>query len=82
MKVLETERLLLRRLTTEDAEFILELVNQAPFVRNIGDKGVRTAEDARPYILNVPVASYGRFSFGLYLVELKETGVSIGAADC
>jgi RimJ/RimL family protein N-acetyltransferase len=76
--ILETERLLLRRMTVEDAEFILELLNQAAFIRNIGDKGVRTIEDARLYILSGPVASYGQFGFGLYLVEWKETGEAIG----
>ena len=76
--VLETERLILRRLTTGDDEFMLELLNEPSFVRNIGDRGVRTSADARRYISDGPVASYERFGFGLYLVELKETRVSIG----
>src|SRR5258707_6327278 len=62
----------------EDAEFIFELVNQPAFIRNIGDKGVRTLDDARNYILNGPVASYGRFGFGLYLIQQKESGFPIG----
>ena len=78
MKILETERLILRQMRTEDAEFIFELVNEPAFIRNIGDKGVRTLEDARSYILNGPVASYAKFGFGLYLVELTETGEAIG----
>ena len=78
MTVLETERLVLRRLSADDAEFILELLNQPSFLRYIGDKGVRNTEDAIRYIQTGPVASYDRFGFGLYLVELKETGVSIG----
>jgi len=76
--MLETERLILRRLTTSDDEFMLELLNEPSFVRNIGDRGVRTLADARRYISDGPVASYERFGFGLYLVELKETRVSIG----
>jgi RimJ/RimL family protein N-acetyltransferase len=78
LKVLETDRLILRRLSTGDAAFILELVNEPAWLRFIGDKGVRTLEDARGYILNGPVAMYSRFGFGLYLVELKEGGVPIG----
>ena len=78
MKILETERLVLRRMTVEDAEFIFELVNEAAFIRNIGDKGVQTLEDARNYILNGPVASYAKFGFGLYLVALRENGEAIG----
>ena len=78
MKILETERLILRQLTTDDAEFILELVNDPSFIRNIGDRNVRTIEDACAYILKGPVASYAKNGFGLYLVQLKETGESIG----
>jgi ribosomal-protein-alanine N-acetyltransferase len=78
LKVLETDRLILRRLEVEDAEFILRLVNEPSFIRFIGDKGVRNLDDARQYILNGPVDSYQRNGFGLYLVELKETGVPIG----
>jgi [ribosomal protein S5]-alanine N-acetyltransferase len=76
--VLETERLLLRHLSSEDAEFILELLNEPSFIRNIGDRGVRTIDDANSYILNGPVASYAKNGFGLYLVKLKETNESIG----
>ena len=78
VKILETERLILRQMRAEDAEFIFELVNEAAFIRNIGDKGVRTLDDARNYILNGPVASYAKFGFGLYMVALRETGEAIG----
>lgn len=78
MTVIETQRLVLRRLGTDDAEFILDLLNQPSFLRYIGDKEVRNNEDAIRYIQTGPMASYERFGFGLYLVELKETGVSIG----
>lgn len=78
MNILETERLFLRQFSAQDAEFILELVNEPSFIQNIGDRGVRTLEDARAYILNGPVASYAKNGFGLYLVALKETGESIG----
>jgi RimJ/RimL family protein N-acetyltransferase len=78
VKIFETERLILRQMRIEDAEFIFELVNEPAFIRNIGDKGVRTLEDARNYILTGPVASYAKFGFGLYLVELRETEEAIG----
>ena len=71
MQVLETARLVLRWVTTDDAPFILELLNEPSFLQFIGDKGVRNLEDARNYILTGPVASYQRFGFGLYLVLLK-----------
>ncbi len=78
MVVIKTERLILRKLTTKDAEFIIRLLNEPAFLRYIGDKGVRTMDDARQYILNGPVDSYKRYGFGLYLVELKNEGSPIG----
>ena len=77
-EILETDRLRLRKLSTDDAGFVLRLLNEPSFIQNIGDKGVRTMDDARSYILNGPVASYEKFGFGLWLVEKKESGVSIG----
>jgi RimJ/RimL family protein N-acetyltransferase len=76
--VVETERLVLRRISIEDAEFIMELVNVPAFIQFIGDKGVRTLDDARDYILKVPVDSYQRYGFGLYLCELKDGKAPIG----
>ncbi len=78
MKILETERLLLRQLTFDDATFIIELLNDPSFIQNIGDRKVRTVEDAQAYVLNGPVASYAKNGFGLSLVILKAMGESIG----
>jgi RimJ/RimL family protein N-acetyltransferase len=78
MTVLETTRLRLDRLTPEDAEFIFELVNEPAWIRYIGDKKVRTHDDARAYILSGPMQSYDRFGFGLYRTALKDSGTPIG----
>ncbi|MBA3445664.1 MAG: GNAT family N-acetyltransferase [Gemmatimonadales bacterium] len=78
MSVLETKRLKLRLITLDDGEFILELLNDPDFVRFVGDKGVRTIDDACRYILSGPKASYDRYGFGLWLVELQSPKLSIG----
>jgi len=78
MKVLETERLRIRLFSTEDAPFILQLLNEPSFIQNIGDRGVRTVLDAEMYIEKGPATSYARNGFGLCLVTLKESGESIG----
>ena len=78
MNVLETDRLILRQLRVEDAAFILQLVNEPSWLRFIGDRGVKTLEDARGYILKGPVEMYRRFGFGLYLTALKEDGAPMG----
>jgi len=78
MKVLETDRLTLRHLSTGDAEFVLELLNEPSFIRYIGDKQIRTLDDARRYVLDGPMKSYETYGFGLNLVELKSEGKPIG----
>lgn len=78
MIIVETERLTLRRLTVDDAEFVFALLNEPSWLRFIGDKGVRTLEDARAYIENGPLAMYQRFGFGLYVTERRTDGVPMG----
>lgn len=78
MLVIETERLGLRWLTDTDDEFILDLLNQPSWLKYIGDRGVRNIEDARAYIHNGPLAMISQYGFGLYLVELKASRISIG----
>jgi RimJ/RimL family protein N-acetyltransferase len=78
MPLLETERLSLNHLTLEDAPFILELLNQPSFIKNIGDRGVRSLADAQRYIQDGPLSSYQKHGFGLYRVDLKEQRIPIG----
>lgn len=76
--MLATARLVLRLITTDDAAFILGLVNDPSWLRYIGDKGVHTLDDAREYILRGPVAMVERTGFGLYLAELADDRTPIG----
>src|SRR6187549_3783400 len=78
MCVLETERLCLQHLTADDQAFILKLLNEPGFLQNIGDRGVRSLEDAVGYIEKGPRTSYAKNGFGLYRVSLKESGEAIG----
>lgn len=78
MTIFETARLILRRADLDDAEFVLDLLNDPAFLRHIGDKGVRTLEEARDYLRKGPLKSYERFGFGLWLAVLKAGGTTIG----
>lgn len=73
---MNTARLHLRRLEPSDAPFILRLVNEPSWLRYIGDRKVRTLDDARAYIEKGPMEMYGRLGFGLLLVERE--GAPIG----
>lgn len=78
MTVAEGERLRLRLLDIDDAAFILVLVNDPSWLRNIGDRGVRTLDDARDYLRKGPIDMYARHGFGLYAIELKSGGGPLG----
>jgi len=71
--VLSSDRLFLRELTLGDAAFVVELLNDPAFLRFIGDRGVRTEEDARAYLEKGPLASYASHGFGLYAVLTRDS---------
>ncbi len=78
MLVTTTPRLRLRWLEASDAAFILELVNDPDWHRHIGDRGVRTLDDALAYIAEGPRAMYSRLGHGLYAIDLLRGGATIG----
>ena len=76
--ILDTQRLVLRELHEGDAAFVLELLNEPGWLRFIGDRGIRTEEAARDYVLKGPVDMYRRLGFGLYAVQCKSDGAVVG----
>jgi len=78
VNILETERLILRRFTLDDASFIMELLNTEGWIKYIGQKNIKTLQDARTYLENGPFKSYRNNGFGLALVELKPDHVPVG----
>jgi len=78
MNPIHTGRLIIRRLTLDDAPFIFRLLNEPSFIKNIGDKKIKTLEDAVKDMKKGPLSSYKKNGFGLNCVVLKETEESIG----
>jgi RimJ/RimL family protein N-acetyltransferase len=78
IRVLETQRLVLRRFSLDDAAFVFEIVNDPAWLQNIGDRHVKTLDDARAYLQKGTLAMYERMGFGMYVVALKESGEPIG----
>ena len=76
--ILETERLLLREFTPSDAPFVVELLNDPGWLASIGDRGVRTLQQAVHYIEAGPMKMYAVYGFGLYLTQRKADHVPIG----
>ncbi|GAC16926.1 GNAT family N-acetyltransferase [Aliiglaciecola lipolytica] len=65
--VAQTERLNIRKVTTAEAFFILELVNDPDWIRHIGDRDIHNQADARRFIEDGPFVSYQKNGFGLYV---------------
>jgi RimJ/RimL family protein N-acetyltransferase len=75
--IARTARLLLTELKTEDAPFILKLVNEPGWIRFIGDRGIKDLKGAENYIITGPQKSYAHHGFGLFKVSLTD-GTPIG----
>jgi RimJ/RimL family protein N-acetyltransferase len=68
----------LYRFTFDDAPVAMALVNDPSFIQYIGDKGVRTLDDAREYLRKGPLASYERHGFGLFKVVRRADAEPVG----
>jgi ribosomal-protein-alanine N-acetyltransferase len=78
--VLLTPRLAIRAFTPDDAPFIVELLNDPGWLKHIGDRGVRTLDDARRYLRDGPIAAGERHGFALWAVLRRDddSGVPLG----
>lgn len=76
--ILETPRLTMREAKTDDAAFILDLLNAPGFIQGIGDRGVRSLDQARDYIETRMISSYRDHGFGMWVVTAKGEGEPAG----
>jgi RimJ/RimL family protein N-acetyltransferase len=78
MKTYETERLILKPTDKEDGEFIFKIMNTPKYYKYIGDRNIRTLEDAENYITQKMMPQYEKMGFGNFTVTLKSDGSKIG----
>lgn len=78
MIVIETQRLLLKKLENSDAIFIKKLVNDPDWIRFIGERNIHTEDDARAYLEKGPLKSYALNGFGLYKVSTRVQNIAVG----
>ena len=74
----ETPNLTIRRFTENDGAFIFELLNTRTWKEFIGERNINSSIDAINYLHNGPLALYDQYSYGPWLVALKETNQPIG----
>ena len=79
---LETPRLTLRRLQFDDAPFLVGLLNQPSFIENIGDRGVRSIEDAHRYLREGPMAMYDKYRLRPVAHGAQATACPSACAAC
>ncbi len=76
--ILKTERLVLREFSFDDAGFIVQLLNSPGWIKFIGDRNVKTEEQAKVYLEKGPLKSYRENGYGLSLVLINRTGEKVG----
>jgi len=80
--ILKTERLILREVTTNDAPFVLQLLNDPAWIKNIGDRNIRTVDEAREYIETKIIRDYVSKGYGMWLVVSKISDEIIPIGQC
>ncbi|WP_346859713.1 GNAT family N-acetyltransferase [uncultured Draconibacterium sp.] len=77
-KTFETERLFIRPCMVDDAEFIFKLLNSESWLKFIGDRNVKSVEEACKYIKEKMYPQLKRLGFGNYMVIRKSDDVKLG----
>ncbi|PIA79124.1 GNAT family N-acetyltransferase [Gaetbulibacter sp. 4G1] len=81
MIIAETERLLISKVSLQDAPFFVKLMNTPHWLKYIGDRNIRSVKDAEANLKNGILKSYKDNGFGFYKVLLKaENNKTIGTA--
>jgi ribosomal-protein-alanine N-acetyltransferase len=78
MHILDTERLALREFTPQDAPFLLRLVNEPGWLRNISDPGVRSVDEALAWAEGRLFKAYRELGHGFWALQRREDGVVVG----
>ncbi len=78
MIILKTERLLLRRMTLDDSDFIMELLNSPKWIKYIGNRNIDTPAKAREYLETRVIPNYEALGFGFYIIERLDDKVMVG----
>ncbi len=76
--MLQTERLRIELAQVEDKQFFFQLLNSPTWIRYIGNRGIRTEQDAENYIKNSLIKNYTERGIGLYKMVVKATSQPVG----
>jgi RimJ/RimL family protein N-acetyltransferase len=68
----------LRRITLDDVGLMLAVWNDPAFVRYVGDRGIRTVEEAQAALIQGAFKLYEEHGYGPYCMSLKEDNTQVG----
>lgn len=77
-QVIETERLILQPMNIDDSDLILELYNAPNFIKFIGDRNIKTLQNAENYIAAKFLPQIEKLGYGNYLIKRKSDHKKIG----
>lgn len=77
-KPLRTERLYIRTVLTDDAPFILELMNTPKWVEFIGDRNISTVEEAEAYIIEKAFPQLEKYGYTNNVIIRSEDNKKLG----
>ncbi|QMU31192.1 GNAT family N-acetyltransferase [Adhaeribacter radiodurans] len=76
--MLQTERLRIELADLNDKKFFFNLLNSPHWKEYIGDRGIKTEQDAENYIKNSLIKNYTDKGYGLYKMVEKASHLPIG----
>lgn len=77
---INTERLIIKDISGDEAKFYLELFNDPDWIKNINDKGLRTVEAVEDYIKNKVLKEFQNNGTGFFTIRLKNSKQPIGVS--
>ena len=78
VKIFKTKRLILKPTSEEDAEFIFELLNTPKWLKYIGDRNIKSIENAKSYIKTKMLPQLKRLGYSNYTLLRKSDNRKIG----
>lgn len=75
---LETRRLRLRRVSLDDADLMLAVWNDPAFLEHVGDRGVRSEDEARAEIESGALRLFDDHGYGPFAMEFRSDDTKIG----
>jgi len=77
-KSFETERLILKPTSESDSRLIFELLNTPKWLKYIGDRNIKTVDDAKDYIKKKMIPQLERLGYSNYTLIRKQDNQKIG----